>query len=73
MKCLIASKSIDGSFHRVGVYSVRKDGSMSLPMKFNGQVMGRLIRAAANTIVADDAIVSVDSEYGNVSLRVSRI
>ena len=73
MKCLIAAKTIDGSFHRVGVYSIRKDGSMSLPMKFNGQIEGHLIRAAARTIVADDAVVSVDSKYGNVSLRISRM
>lgn len=61
-------------FSRVGIYYYRKNGTMSLPMKFHGQMSGLLIRNGASRLASDLAINWVDCQQGSSLLyRISRV
>ena len=61
------------TWKRVGTYYVRKDGGMSLPLKYNGTLASHLIRNGAKYLVGEPAAQSVDCEYANEEYRVFKI
>ncbi|PIV57408.1 hypothetical protein COS16_00645 [Candidatus Desantisbacteria bacterium CG02_land_8_20_14_3_00_49_13] len=72
MNVLVSEK--DGNqFKRLGVYTIRENLCMSLPMKYNGQVSGCLIRSSARYLAKEPAVNYVDCQFGSSPMyRVSR-
>ena len=71
---IIVAKNIEGRWQKVGTYRARKDGSVSLPLKFNGQIEGRFIRQGARRLAENIAIESIDYQFGtSPTYRVCRI
>ena len=64
MKVLFA-QNIDGRFQKVGVYHVRKDGTVSLPSKFNGQIEGRFIRDGARHLAEESGVNWIEFQFGS--------
>lgn len=78
MKVLVAIKQSEESrgdyWQKVAVYNARKDGSMSLPLKYNGTLEGSLIRSGVKMLTEDTRIASVDLQHGSsAEYRVHRI
>ena len=74
MKFLVAKLNADNRFSKVAVYTRRSDGSISLPMKYNGKVEGHLFRSGANSLHKDSAINWVEVQYGSSpTYRISRV
>ena len=74
MKVLVAKNTNDNGFQKVGVYNVRLNGTVSLPMKFNGQLEGRFIRDGAKALTNNSAINYLDFQFGtSPTYRVCRM
>ena len=73
MKFLVAQLNADNRWSKVAVYRRRSSGSISLPMKYNGNVEGHLFRSGANSLNQDPAINWVEVQYGSSpTYRISR-
>ena len=74
MKFLVAKLNADNRWSRVAIYNRRSDGSISLPMKYNGKVEGHLFRSGANSLSKDPAINWVEVQYASSpAYRISRV
>ena len=74
MKFLVARLTNDNRWVRVGTYYRTLNGSISLPMKYNGEVEGFLFRSGANSLSKDPAINWVEVQHGSSpTYRVSRV
>ena len=73
MKILVGVNS-DGHFKKVGVFSLRKDGSMSLPSKLHGSLASYFIRSGERFLKDEVAANFVDYQAGtSPTYRISRI
>ena len=74
MKFLVARLTNDNRWVKVATYYRASNGSISLSMKYNGQVEGHLFRSGANSLNQDPAINWVEVQYGSSpTYRVSRV
>ena len=74
MKFLVAQFNTDNRWSKVAVYNRRSNGSISLPMKYNGKVEGFLFRSGANSLHKDPAINWVEVQHGSSpTYRISRV
>uniref|UniRef100_A0A6M3LPK6 Uncharacterized protein n=1 Tax=viral metagenome TaxID=1070528 RepID=A0A6M3LPK6_9ZZZZ len=74
MKILVAREFDTNRFEKVGVFSVRMDGTMSLPMRYNGTMEAHFIRAGARHLLDESAAQSVDLRFGSSpTWRIHRI
>lgn len=62
MRILVAEK-IDNKWQRIGIYYVRKDKTISLPLKYNGSLLSYFIKQAVK--VLDNNINYMDYQYGS--------
>ena len=73
MKFLVAQLNADNHWSKIAVYNRQSNGSISLPMRYNGNVEGHLFRSGANSLHKDPAINWVEVQFGSSpTFRISR-
>jgi hypothetical protein len=72
MSILLAVEFASGRFSKVLVFKSRKDGSGSLPLKWNGTTESMVVRGAARHFAAESAARHIDYEVGGKRYRATK-
>lgn len=75
MRILIANDQAQANhFQRVAVFTVRKNGTLSLPRKYCGTLESAFIRQGAKKLTEESAVNFIDYRFGSSpTWRVSRV